>query len=171
MLPASIWTVQPAKEPLLMAFMMSLQVTIWRQWSCQRWYCDDTLREYEEHCLIVDKVDRKQGISLCCSRAYSVFWEGEASTQYLISIKWISRLFCCMSLAFIARGYVLAAPSTRLLSVALLALLADLASLMCICWVLFGVRLLSRSNYDCIWLSKFPPLLCIEEARQGQGRH
>ena len=45
----------------------------------------------------------------------------------LISIKCISRLFGCKSLGFIARGYGLAAPSTtRLLWVALLALLADI---------------------------------------------
>jgi hypothetical protein len=35
-------------------------------------------------------------------------------------------------------------------------------SLICVCWGLFGAWLLGRSNYDCIWLAKYPPLLCIE---------
>jgi hypothetical protein len=48
------------------------------------------------------------------------------STQYLIPIKCISRLFGCMSLDFIARGYGLAAPFARLARATLLALLADL---------------------------------------------
>ena len=35
------------------------------------------------------------------------------STQDLISDKYVSRLFGCTSLGFIARGYGLAAPSAR----------------------------------------------------------
>ena len=56
----------------------------------------------------------------------SACWIREVSTQYFISIKCTSRLFGCMSLNFIARRYALAAPSTRLVWVALLAFLADL---------------------------------------------
>ena len=67
----------------------------------------------------------KRGISsLCCSRACSACWVGEAS-RHLILIWCISRLFGCMSLGFIARGYGLAAPSARLSRATLLALLAD----------------------------------------------
>ena len=51
---------------------------------------------------------------------------GEVSTQYLTLMKCISRLFGCMSLGFIARGYGLAAPSARLSRATFLALLADL---------------------------------------------
>ena len=47
------------------------------------------------------------------------------STQYLIMVKCMSRLFGCMSLGFIARWYGLAAPSARLSRATLLALLAD----------------------------------------------
>jgi len=55
----------------------------------------------------------KQGISsLCCSRAFSACWVGEVSTQYLFRLN-ISRLFSCMPLGFIARGYGLVAPSAR----------------------------------------------------------
>jgi hypothetical protein len=61
---------------------------------------------------------------------------------------------------FIARGYGLAAPSARLLWANLFALLGR-PSLIRVCWVLFGAWLLGRSNYDCIWLVKFPPLLHI----------
>jgi hypothetical protein len=32
-------------------------------------------------------------------------------------------------------------------------------------WVLLGACLLGWSNYDCIWLAKFPPLMCIEIGR------
>jgi hypothetical protein len=32
-------------------------------------------------------------------------------------------------------------------------------SLIRVCWVSFGAWLLGQSNYDCIWLAKFPPLL------------
>ena len=46
------------------------------------------------------------------------------STQFFISIKYVSRLFGCMSLGF-TWGYGLAAPS-RLSRATLLALLADL---------------------------------------------
>jgi hypothetical protein len=35
-------------------------------------------------------------------------------------------------------------------------------SLIRVCWVSFGMWLLGWSNYDCIWLAKLPPLLCIE---------
>jgi len=35
-------------------------------------------------------------------------------------------------------------------------------SLIRVSWVSFGAWLLGRSNYDCIWLAKFPLLLCIE---------
>jgi hypothetical protein len=38
-------------------------------------------------------------------------------------------------------------------------------SLIRVCWVLFGAWLLCRSNYDCIWHAKYPPLLCIEIGR------
>jgi len=31
-----------------------------------------------------------------------------------------------------------------------------------VCWFSFGAWLLGRSNYNCIWLVKLPPLLCIE---------
>ena len=48
------------------------------------------------------------------------------STRYLISIKYTSHFFGCMSLGFIARGYGLAAPFARLSRANLLALLADL---------------------------------------------
>ena len=48
------------------------------------------------------------------------------STQHLVLIKCVSRLFGCMSLGFIAWGYGLAAPSARLSRATLLALLADL---------------------------------------------
>ena len=41
----------------------------------------------------------------------SACWVGEVSTQNIKSIKCISRLFGCMSLGFIARGYGLAASS------------------------------------------------------------
>ena len=59
------------------------------------------------------------------------------STQHhLISNKCISRLFSCMSLGFIARGYGLAGPSTRLSRSALLALLANL-----VCYVFVGFLL------------------------------
>ena len=47
-------------------------------------------------------------------------------TQHSNPIRCISRLFGCMSLIFIVRGYGLAAPSARLPRAALLALLADL---------------------------------------------
>jgi hypothetical protein len=54
-------------------------------------------------------------------------WVGEVSTQYLISIRCISRLFGCMSVGFIARGGGgLAAPSANLSRATHLALLADL---------------------------------------------
>jgi len=48
------------------------------------------------------------------------------STQYLVSIKYMSCLFGCMSLGFMARGYGLATPSAKLFRATLLALLADL---------------------------------------------
>jgi len=48
------------------------------------------------------------------------------STRYLIPIRCLSRLFGCMSLGFIARGYGLAAPSAHLSRATLLAILADL---------------------------------------------
>jgi hypothetical protein len=41
-------------------------------------------------------------------------------------------------------------------------------SLVRVCWVSFGAWLLGRSNYDCIWLSKFPSLLCIEGKSQAE---
>jgi len=54
----------------------------------------------------------------------------------LISIQCTSRLFGCMSLGFIARGYGLAAPSARLSLATLPALFADLG------WYMFvGFRL------------------------------
>jgi len=81
------------------------------------------------------------------------------STQYLIPIKCISRLFGCMSLGFIARGYGLEAPSVRLSRASLLALLADLVLVFGTCILsLFGAWLLGWSKYDCIWLAKFSPL-------------
>jgi hypothetical protein len=82
------------------------------------------------------------------------------STKFLILIRRISRLFVFVFLGLIARGYGLAGPSARLSRATLLALLADL-----LCWVLFGAWLLGRNKYDCIWLAKFPPLLCIEFGR------
>jgi len=59
-----------------------------------------------------------------------------------------------MSLVFIARGYVLAAPSARLSQAATLLALADLDDT-CLLG-LFGVWVLGRRNYACIWLAKFP---------------
>jgi len=70
---------------------------------------------------------RERGISsLCYSRAFSARWIGKESTQHSISIRYISRLFGCISLSFIARGYGLAAPFARLSQATLLALFADL---------------------------------------------
>jgi hypothetical protein len=45
-------------------------------------------------------------LTLCCPRAFATCWLGEAYTQKLILIKFILRLFGCMSLDFIARGGV-----------------------------------------------------------------
>ena len=70
--------------------------------------------------------NKRNTSSLCCFRAFSACWVGEVSTQCLISIKCMSRLFGFMSLGLIARGYGLAAPSARLSQATLLALLADL---------------------------------------------
>ena len=67
--------------------------------------------------------------------------------------------FVCMSLGIIARENGLAAPSAKLSRATFLALLA--APGLIRCWVSFGSWLLGRSNYDCIWLAKFSPLLCI----------
>ena len=85
------------------------------------------------------------------------------STLYLILIRCISRLFGCMSLGFIARGYGSAAPSTRLMGNS--SCIIGRPSLIRVCWVLFGAWLLGRSNYVCIWLAKFPSLLCIKVRR------
>ena len=89
------------------------------------------------------------------------------STQYLIPIKCISRLFGCMSLDVIARGYGLAAPSARLSRANLLALLIiGKPGLVRVCWVSFGAWLLDGpEDHDCIWLAYFPPLLRIEIGR------
>ena len=68
----------------------------------------------------------KWGISsLCCSCDFPACWVGDVSTQYLDMMRCISRLFGCMSLNCIARGYGLAAPSARLSRATLLAWLAD----------------------------------------------
>jgi hypothetical protein len=48
------------------------------------------------------------------------------STQSLISIRCILRLFGCMYLGLIARGYGLTGPSAKLLRATLLASLTDL---------------------------------------------
>jgi len=71
-----------------------------------------------------------------------------------------SRLLCCMSLGLIARGYGLAASSARLSRATLLAVLADLVDT-CVLGSVWGV-VVGLGNYDCIWLAKFPPLLCIK---------
>ena len=87
------------------------------------------------------------------------------STQYLFSNICISRLFRCMSLGFLARGYGLAAPSSRLLRANLPPCIIGRPSLTPLCWVAFGAWLLGRSNCDCVWLAEIPPLLCIEIGR------
>ena len=103
----------------------------------------------------------KQGIRRsCCFRALSACWVGGVSTQYF-SIKCKSRLLGCMSLDFIAKGYGLAAPSSKLSRATLLALLAD-ALLANLIWSVFvGFHLgrgcwvgPGRSDYDCIWIAK-----------------
>jgi len=43
-LPASIWTKYPAREPLLMAFMMSMQAILWRSVIVSEMTCVDTLK-------------------------------------------------------------------------------------------------------------------------------
>ena len=73
-------------------------------------------------------------------------------TQYLILIKCSSRLFTCMSLCFIARGYGLAALSARLLRATNLILLADLVK------CLVEVSKIASSL-------PIPPRLCIEIGR------
>jgi len=86
-------------------------------------------------------------------------WVGEVSTQ----IRCMSRLFGNIPLGFIARGMDWQRH-----------LLKNYGQLFLHCWqtnfdtclwVSFGVWLLGRSNYDCIWLAKFPPLLRIEIGR------
>ena len=72
------------------------------------------------------------------------------STQHLVLIKCVSRLFGCMSLAwFNSQGIWIAAPSAKLSRATLLALLTDL-----VCYVFVGLRLgcgcwVGVGNYDC----------------------
>jgi len=87
----------------------------------------------------------KRGInSFCCSRAFSACWVKEVSAQYLISIRCISRLFGCMPLGFIARGYGLAGPSARLSQVNPLAYIGR-PSWTRVCWVSFDAILMWMS--------------------------
>jgi hypothetical protein len=90
------------------------------------------------------------------------------STQYLIMVKCMSRLFGCMSLGFIARWYGLAAPSARLSRATLLALLADL-----VWYVYVGFRLGRGCWVGLTWLAtgllSFRRCCALEIGREGFG--
>ena len=88
------------------------------------------------------------------------------STQCLMSIKCISRLFGCVSLGFIARKGGTMDWQRHLLGYHGQLFLSFWQFWFDMCLlVFFGAWLLGRNNYDCIWLAIFPPLLCIEIER------